>query len=118
MESSEVVAADVPSDGLAQGAIVEENASMDGFGLHRVEERLDKRIVAKLPRPLHALHDRKRRQTGPVRICGELYSPVRVKDQAAAPPAPRHGSIQRLERQRQVPSRPQRPPQNPPRVSV
>ena len=64
MQSAPVVSADEAPDRVTESLFVGERPGVDRVRFHRVEERLDERVVPELPRSLHALRDPERRQPG------------------------------------------------------
>lgn len=78
-------------------AILGKPESMHDVGLHRVEERLDVRIVGHFAGTVHALRDAQVGQSLLERSGGVLDASIRMKDQASLGPADAHRAVQRRE---------------------
>jgi hypothetical protein len=82
-----------------QDLIVIEEATIDGLGLHRVEERFHEGIVVELAAPPHALDDAQGSQTGTVCIRGVLDSSIGMKDEPAGHTPAGESSVECFQRQ-------------------
>src|SRR5258706_16201048 len=98
MKSIAVVERQVASESLPDLAVVSEGVAVKHFGLHRVEERLDKGVVGYFAGTIHALSDAQLRDALLECAGGILNASIGVEDQTRARPAVVNRGVQCGER--------------------